>query len=304
MWPALDPAGHLVPRTKPTCLLHTWRPHRRRPFVLVLHLHQHQSSRNLHLQYLDKNQSTQRCQSLITQGSDHPPVFELHMVLTREGIRLAQRTDDPRAGLRLARGLDAPTPPPPPCARPRLDREPDAPSSECLSLSRASRATAPIPAPLAGAFNALTLSGVQVKGESTPLRAWESCPDTAPHSLAAATTPPTPRHCATLCGVVSNRPAALYDPLLKKDGGTLEGTTRNYSTPARDDAVMSGQWERSPPSPSALCDHPRHRDVIPATASPYPTLWNMRRQDTATPSTVSHTASRQRHPRAGPRAAV
>jgi hypothetical protein len=39
MRPALDPAGHQVPRTKPTCLLHTWRPHRRRPFALVLHLH-------------------------------------------------------------------------------------------------------------------------------------------------------------------------------------------------------------------------------------------------------------------------
>jgi hypothetical protein len=79
---ALDPTGHWVPRTKPTCLLHTWRPHRRRPFALVLHLHQHQSSRNLHLHYLDKNQSTQRCQSLIIPGSDHPPVLEPHMVLT------------------------------------------------------------------------------------------------------------------------------------------------------------------------------------------------------------------------------
>jgi hypothetical protein len=79
---ALDPAGHRVPRTKPTCLLHTWRPHRRQPFALVLHLHQHQSSRNLHLQYLAKNQSTQHCQSLVTQGSDHPPVLEPHMVLT------------------------------------------------------------------------------------------------------------------------------------------------------------------------------------------------------------------------------
>jgi hypothetical protein len=74
MRPALDPAGHRVPRTKPTCLLHTWRAHRQRPFALVLHLHQHESSRNLHLQYLAKNQSTQHCQSLITQGSDHPPV--------------------------------------------------------------------------------------------------------------------------------------------------------------------------------------------------------------------------------------
>jgi hypothetical protein len=45
-------------------------------------LHQHESSRNLHLQYLAKSQSTQRCQSLITQGSDHPPVLEPHMVLT------------------------------------------------------------------------------------------------------------------------------------------------------------------------------------------------------------------------------
>jgi hypothetical protein len=82
MRPTLDPAGHRVPRTKPTCLLHTWRPHRQRPFTLVLHLHQHESSCNLHLQYLAKNQSTQRCQSLITQGSDHPPVLEPDMVLT------------------------------------------------------------------------------------------------------------------------------------------------------------------------------------------------------------------------------
>jgi hypothetical protein len=81
MRPALDPAGHRVPRTKPTCLLHTWRPHRQRPFALVLHLHQHQSSHNMHLQYLAKNKSTQRCQSLITQGSGHPPVLEPHMVL-------------------------------------------------------------------------------------------------------------------------------------------------------------------------------------------------------------------------------
>jgi hypothetical protein len=76
---------------KPTCLLHTWRPHWQRPFALVLHLHQHQSSHNLHLQYLAKNQSTQRCQSLITQGSDHPPVLEPHMVLRsdRQSLRYA-----------------------------------------------------------------------------------------------------------------------------------------------------------------------------------------------------------------------
>jgi hypothetical protein len=81
MRPALDPTSHRVPRTKPTCLLHTWRPHLQRHFALVLHLHQHESSLNLHLQYLAKNQSTQRCQSLITQGSDHPLVLEPHRVL-------------------------------------------------------------------------------------------------------------------------------------------------------------------------------------------------------------------------------
>jgi hypothetical protein len=81
MRPTLDPAGHRIPRTQPTCLLHTWRPHWQRPFALVFHPHQHESSRNLHLQYSAKNQSTQHCQSLITQGSDHPPVLEPHMVL-------------------------------------------------------------------------------------------------------------------------------------------------------------------------------------------------------------------------------
>jgi hypothetical protein len=46
-----------------------------------------QSGCNLHLLYLDKNQSTQRGQSLITQGSDHPPVLEPHMVLSYQWRR-------------------------------------------------------------------------------------------------------------------------------------------------------------------------------------------------------------------------
>jgi hypothetical protein len=82
MRPPLDSAGHQVLRTKPTCLLHTWRPHRPRPFAFVLHLHQHQSSGDLHLQYLAKNQSTPCCKSLITRGSDHPPVLEPHRLST------------------------------------------------------------------------------------------------------------------------------------------------------------------------------------------------------------------------------
>jgi hypothetical protein len=95
-----------------------------------------------------------------------------------------------------------------------------------------------------------------------PLCAWESCP---------ATALPTPSHCETLCGVASNRPAALYHPLpygqrpapSKKDDGTLKGITHNYSAPTRDGAVTSGQWEWSPPLPSALCGHPGHCTTIP-----------------------------------------
>jgi hypothetical protein len=90
-----------------------------------------------------------------------------------------------------------------------------------------------------------------------------------------------PRHCATLCSMVSNYPVALYHPLpygrrtapSKKDGRALGGKTHDRSTVARDGAVTSGQRERSPPSLSALCDRPRRRDAIPATASPSPTLW-------------------------------
>jgi hypothetical protein len=122
MRPTLDPAGHRVPQTKPTCLLHTWRPHRRRPFALVLHLDQHQSSCNLHLQYLAKNQSTQHCQSLITPGRDHPPVLEPHMVLTSSshGHAIAAdrvlptqalRSHHVSAGIKSSRCARIPSPP-------------------------------------------------------------------------------------------------------------------------------------------------------------------------------------------------
>jgi hypothetical protein len=37
--------------------------------------------------------------------------------------------------------------------------------------------------------------------------------------------------------------------------------------------VTSDQWSGSPPSPSALCGHPRCYDAISGTAAPSPTLW-------------------------------
>jgi hypothetical protein len=69
------PVCHRVHRAEPTCLSTLWRPHRLRPFAPALHLHQRKSSRNLHLQYSAKSQSTPRCQSLITTRSDHPSVL-------------------------------------------------------------------------------------------------------------------------------------------------------------------------------------------------------------------------------------
>jgi hypothetical protein len=48
---------------------------RHRPFTPAIHLHQRKSSRNQHLQYSAKSQSTPRCQSLITAKSNHPPVL-------------------------------------------------------------------------------------------------------------------------------------------------------------------------------------------------------------------------------------
>jgi hypothetical protein len=51
-------------------------PARLRPFAPTLHVHLRKSSRNLHLQYSAKSQSTPCCQSLITTRSDRPPVLK------------------------------------------------------------------------------------------------------------------------------------------------------------------------------------------------------------------------------------
>jgi hypothetical protein len=95
-------------------------------------------------------------------GAGHP----LGEVLSRSGARRPLKRGPvsiesqapPRASFRLARGHHGPA--------------------------------ASLPAPPAGAFNALTFAGVQVKGESTPLCAWESCPGTAPPTPVASPSPP------------------------------------------------------------------------------------------------------------------
>jgi hypothetical protein len=104
-----------------------------------------------------------------------------------------------------------------------------------------------------------------------------------------------PRHCATLCGEVSNDPVALCHPLphgrraapSKKDDGALEGKMNNYATPVRGQrcdvgsagpvtSVAIGPVRPFPPSPTPsrpLHHHPRHYGSV-------------RRRDTTTPATV------------------
>jgi hypothetical protein len=45
-----------------------------------------------------------------------------------------------------------------------------------------------------------------------------------------------------------------------------------FSMTAQDYTVTSGQRERSSPSPSALCSHPRHCNTTPSTVTTSPTL--------------------------------
>jgi hypothetical protein len=87
-YPALAPVHDFVLLFLPPCSPHLTLlatgslepsllrgPARHRPFAPALHLHQRKLSRNLHLQYSAKSQSTPRCQSLVTARSDHPPVL-------------------------------------------------------------------------------------------------------------------------------------------------------------------------------------------------------------------------------------
>jgi hypothetical protein len=87
MRPVVDPAGHRVPRVSLLVSPFLGGPARHRPFAPTLHLHQRKSSRNLHLQYSAKSQSTPRCQSLITTRSDHP------LVLGRSGAHQSSQLE-------------------------------------------------------------------------------------------------------------------------------------------------------------------------------------------------------------------
>jgi hypothetical protein len=53
--------------------------------------------------------------------------------------------------------------------------------------------------------------------------------------------------------------------------------------------VTSGRWDRSSPSLSTLCDHPRHCRTTPGTVATSRRCWGARGQDVATTATVPRT---------------
>jgi hypothetical protein len=125
-------------------------------------------------------------------------------------------------------------------------------------------------------------AGTRVKGESPPRRS----PNTARESDPGAVR--TARRCAAipgamhvLCGMAGvilghfaahPRPSSTPHPS-KGDSDALEGRTITNPTLIQDDVATQGKQSTSPPSPPALCGHPRRCAVIPGTAEPSPTLW-------------------------------
>jgi hypothetical protein len=65
-------------------------------------------------------------------------------------------------------------------------------------------------------------------------------------------------------------------------------------------AVTSGRRDRSSPSLSTLCGHPRHCRTTPDTVATPQLYWDIRRQDITTTATVPRTGPRQRYPRTDP----
>jgi hypothetical protein len=106
--------------------------------------------------------------------------------------------DTAQANLHLARGLVAPSGEVLPfsgAGRP-LEQGPVSlggwtPPRAKFRLARGPHGlAASAPAPPTGAFNVLTFAGAQVKDESTPRRAWESCPGAVPPTSPVRPSPP------------------------------------------------------------------------------------------------------------------
>jgi hypothetical protein len=113
--------------------------------------------------------------------------------------------------------------------------------------------------------------------------------------------------------MVSNNPVALCHPVpcgrraapSKKDGGAPKRRRTATPCPFKDNAVTSGRRDRSPPSPSALCDHPRRSRRHPDHCIAIPDAVEACGDGTPPRQLLyPRTASRQRHPRVLTRAAA
>jgi hypothetical protein len=203
----------------------------------------------------------------------------------------------PRAGVRITLGLDAPR------ARPHLNREPSASSSKFPSRSRASRArrlntcspgrgiqcTDICRCPSQRRIHTTTRLGI------TPRHCSANSPGEA--------IPATVRRCAAGSGTTLWRYATYSrtaDALHPRKRTAKPSKGRRTTTPrlCKDNAVTSGRRDRSPPSPSALCDHRRRPQRHPGHCI---TILDVVEAcgDGTPPRQLLHprTASRQWHPR-------
>jgi hypothetical protein len=108
------------------------------------------------------------------------------------------------------------------------------------------------------------------------------------------------QHCAarlmSLRDTVSSTPVRLTCRSL--EGGPVVPSNIFYVL-IQGHVVTSGRRDRSSPSLSALCGHPRHCRTTPDIVATSQRCWGIRGQDIATTTTVPRTGPRQRHPRAG-----
>jgi hypothetical protein len=77
-----------------------------------------------------------------------------------------------------------------------------------------------------------------------------------------------------------------------------------FSVLTQGHAVTSGQRDRSSPSLSTLCDHPRHCRTMPGTVTTSRRCWGARGQDVATTATVPRTGPSSTTPSNRPTTAV
>jgi hypothetical protein len=213
------------------------------------------------------------------------PLRSRGKALHRYNFASLEDRSPPRVKFRLARGSDAPSSgisprsgAGRPLTRGPVSIESRAPPRVSFRLARGHhRPAASTPAPPAGAFNTLTFAGAQVKGESTPLHAWESRPGTAPPTPVARPSPP-------LCDAVRHgqqQPRGTMPPTpVRPARRTLEKGRRS---PRKENEQLRHVHARTTSRRWASgIDHlRRHRpratipavpDAIPATASPSPTL--------------------------------